>query len=351
MSYDYIRKMNVVDRRISKIEFEWEIEQRPLWETLAELPPNLAVRWSDRFAAYESLSAEWALCMAYESAFRWEPPRRAQWIRALQCEFQRVLWCCRYFARVFQVLQDGYREQVFWALVDNLLSFQEVMTGGRVLPQSFRVGGVAKDMTLGDLEKTIKKCREVEERVALALGDLEEDQLLISWLSRGLMLNRDFLETKKISGPILHASGVASDFRKDKCYGPYGEIKVRCYRPEKERQGRPIDRIRAVRFQLLQSIQVVEQMARKMPEGPHCLEQEVPAELPKRGSWRAVVEAPSGALHCDLRRGSVRFRTTTTALAGDLAKLFLGLCADDFELSLASLGLDFGQGVFVEDSV
>ena len=232
MDMKYIKSVDVADGRITDLVFNWGLEQRPLFETLSELPPHLAVRWVDRFAPLESLSAEWVLCMAYERAFGIQPPRKADWIRALQCEIQRVLWSCHYFANFFRVTENGYKEQIFWSLVDSLFSFQETLTGGRILPQSFRVGGVARDMSLGDLEKVRRMSREVESKAKESLQDLEEDSFFIDWLSRGLCLNQEVLTKLKVTGPNLHACGLEKDLRIDQPYGPYSEMKVRCYQVE-----------------------------------------------------------------------------------------------------------------------
>lgn len=353
MMKHYLKTLQIEDNRIAAVRFNWDLEARPFWETIDGLPSDLSVIWADRFAALESLSAEWALCLALEKAYGVAPPPRAQWGRALFCEVQRVLWSCHYFACLFRALEDGFREELFWALVDMLLTQQETVTGGRVLPQAFCVGGLRRDVSLGDLEKLRKLCGQVEERVMAALGDFEEDAFLMEWLTRGLNLGREMLERKGITGPLLQASGNEDDIRKTRPYGPYAELSFGAYRTEPDvlLQGRPLDRVRAVRFQMLQSLQLIQQIVQRIPGGAFALKGSADfGPLPDNQTWESVVEAPSGALTCTLRKNRIRFNSTSMRLASEVEFLLRGLAADDFEMSFYSLGLDFTQAGLSETS-
>ena len=343
---NYLRTVKVHENRISQIEFHWGLEKRPLLHALASLPHNQAVMWADRFSNLESLSAEWALCICFEKAYRLKPPERAVWGRALLCEVQRIIWASNYFARLFRVAEDGFREEIFWTILDSLLSVQETITGGRVLPQPFSVGSLRRDISLGDIDKIKTTGVAVYDKVNLALDGLEDDFFFVGWMERGLKINRGLLEEKGITGPLIHACGLGTDMRTTSPYGPYRQLIVDTYKPASDvmAQGRPMDRARAVKFQLFQSLELVKEILLKMPTG--IFQHRVPDgyELPEGETWDSAVEAPSGALRCKLKRGEVRFSSTTTRLKSELDHLFVDMPIDDFEISLMSLGIDFMQG-------
>ncbi len=96
--------------RITGVDIRWGLSNRPLWKTLEELHPSVAVKWVDRFSAFEAIAAEWVLAATFESAFKVEVPDRAQALRSIYLELQRVFWGFNYISEMFDALGDETRD-------------------------------------------------------------------------------------------------------------------------------------------------------------------------------------------------------------------------------------------------
>ncbi|MBX9766201.1 MAG: hypothetical protein K2X47_02930, partial [Bdellovibrionales bacterium] len=132
-----------------KIQMRWGQEERPLYACLRALRPGIALKWSDRFAPLESIAVEWAFAGALESALAIEVDQRSLALRAFHCELQNLISGCHYLYQYFVALRDLVRSEQCLYFRELGLNLMETLTGGRVLPQFLRIGGVEKDLTIG----------------------------------------------------------------------------------------------------------------------------------------------------------------------------------------------------------
>src|SRR4051812_34991451 len=97
--------------RIVDMKMSWDIERRPLWKTLSNLSPTIAIKWIDRFSPFEAVACEWAFAGALEKHHNIKVPPRAEHIRTIYLEIQRILWSLRYISNIFSALSDEIRFQ------------------------------------------------------------------------------------------------------------------------------------------------------------------------------------------------------------------------------------------------
>ena len=157
------------------------------------------------------------------AAGRIEVPERAQWIRTMFAEWNRILnhlMFCGSFP-----LELGAMTPIFYAFRERemIQDLMESATGARMHHSYCRVGGLKDDLPRGFL----KRSAEVLARSATdpGLRDAHHGQRDHLRADRGTWAScRDVAVAYGCSGPGLHASGVPMDPRKDEPYEKYAEV-------------------------------------------------------------------------------------------------------------------------------
>jgi Ni,Fe-hydrogenase III large subunit len=338
---------------VTSVQIHWGEEDRPLWKVLQNLPLHAAVKWCDRFSPFEAVAAEWAFAECFEAMFGLAVPDRAQDLRSVYAEVQRLLWSFEYCGNLFRALGDDIRYQQFSRLREQVLEGQEILTGARVLPQIFCIGGVERDLSVGEKKKLKNLIRNLEYEMRLFFKDLPGDQFIMGRLSGLMVLSERTSRILSVLGAFGQASGVAHDLRLDSPYGSYPRASVQIFDPERtvdwfDRatllpvKGDGLNRLRSVFFQIRQSLNIIDGILDQLRESPVRLELgEAPPVQP--GFWIKGVEGGSGPLYCMIGGGNIRFFSHSMRMVKVIEGLLTGCRADDFELAFASLGVDFAQ--------
>src|SRR3954463_2752998 len=176
---------------------------------------------TDRMDYLNPLGNNLAYVMTVEKLLQIEIPERAQVIRVLTCELQRIashlVWLGTH------ALDIGAMTVFFYAFRERekILNLIEAASGGRLTPSYFRIGGLMMDLPAG-----------FESRVRQFLKDFPEAQKDFNKLLTG---NRIFQKRTQdigqisaadaidwgLSGPCLRGSGVAIDVRRTNPYCSY----------------------------------------------------------------------------------------------------------------------------------
>ncbi len=164
---------------------------------------------------------ELAYCLAAEKLLGIEAPPRAQVLRVLFCEMNRIashlVWLATSGLELgaVSVMLYGFRER------EVILDIFEAATGLRMNHAYIRIGGVVMDLPEGGMER-------ISDFLNLMPGRIDEYERLLTnnpiWLQRnvgvGPLPPEDAL-AYGVTGPVLRASGVASDVRRDEPYSGY----------------------------------------------------------------------------------------------------------------------------------
>jgi len=248
------------------------------------------IGYQDRTDYLAQFMNEQAYCMAVERLLEIEVPERAEYIRVILCELNRVTSHFMflgafgidlgYFGTSFTY---GFREREFIQDV-----FEEV-TGERLMYGYFRPGGVVWDVP----ENFVQRVREVLPGAKRGLDDLDmlmTRNEIVAARTKGIgaMSLEDSINWG-LSGPMLRAAGSDWDLRKDKPYSIYDrfdfDIPVGSY-------GDVYDRYLVRLEEARQSIRIVEQAIDQLPDGP-IMPEKMPRRL--RGPEAEVYAAVEGA--------------------------------------------------------
>jgi NADH-quinone oxidoreductase subunit D len=233
---------------------------------------------------------EHAPALAFEKLYGIEAPKRAQYIRALVVELNRVF--SHGLMMGFLALDMGGLTPILYGFInrDEIVDMLSAISGQRMLFNFFRVGGVNFDVN----DEFISRLGTWRSR---ALATVEDNERILTqneiFTARtkglGVLTAKDAISLG-VSGPNLRASGVALDMRKAHPYPPYDELEFDVITQSSgDTYARYLQRVAEIK----QSIHLIDQIVDRMPHGP--VQAQVPGIIrPRPGRAYAVVESPRG---------------------------------------------------------
>ncbi|HEX7541658.1 MAG TPA: NADH-quinone oxidoreductase subunit D [Anaerolineales bacterium] len=251
--------------------------------------------YTDRLDYLSSMSNNFGYALAVEKLMNVKPTERAEYIRVMMAEMTRI---ANHLMAIGALLNDlgAYFTPMLYALEERelLLDVFEAVSGSRMMCNYFRFGGVARDLPEGVLQK-IKGLfferlpRKIEEIDRF----LSENEIIRSrGIGQGVLTAEDAIRYSA-AGPLLRASGIPYDVRRAEPYSIYDrfefDVVVRT-------NGDIYDRL-MVRFdEIRQSIRIVQQAVKQLPDGPvMALKPMYQVRVPP-GEAYGRVEGPKGEL-------------------------------------------------------
>jgi NADH-quinone oxidoreductase subunit D len=220
---------------------------------------------TDRLDYVAGMSNNLAYVLAVEKLLGLEVPPRAQAIRVLLCELQRI--ASHLFWLGTHAHDIGAMTPLFYALRerDEILFLFERVCGSRLTPSFFRVGGLAQDLPEGFEEKCREFTLSFPSRVDEYETLLTQNEI---WMrrTRGVgSISAEEAINQGLSGPILRASNVNWDLRKAFPYSGYEKYEF--FVPTGKR-GDVYDRYLVRLMEMRQSNEIVRQVLDGIPGGP-----------------------------------------------------------------------------------
>ncbi len=250
--------------------------------------------YTDRLDYICSMSSNFGYALAVEKLMGITPPERAEYIRVIMAELTRIN---NHLVAVGFLLNDlgAFFTPVLYAFVERelILDIFEEVSGSRMMCNYFRFGGVVRDIQ----PETMKKIRDFIARIPGKIDELEKyltDNEIVRMRSEGIgILPPDVAIANSATGPLLRASGIPYDLRRADPYSIYDRFDFDvCVRYHGDIFDRYIIRIDEIR----QSIRILEQALRDIPEGPILAgKPSYQARVPAGESYGRV-ESPKGEL-------------------------------------------------------
>jgi len=280
-------RLHVEGETVVKLDIELGYNHRGI-EKLAEKKSwDQVVFLVERICGICSTSHPAASVRAMEDCAAVEAPERAQYIRTVICELERLhshlLWLG--LAGHFM----GYNTVWMWSWKyrETVCDIFEKITGNRQSYAMFKAGGVRRDIAEADIPWIRSSLDGLKPAIDMFKGAVMDDPVLHSRTKGIGVLTRKQAMDYCVVGPIARASGVAIDVRKDDPYFAYGWVDFdRVVLTEGDVFARAAIRI----LEMYESIRIIEACLKQMKPGPIDLQvKEIP---PGEGVGRA--EAPRG---------------------------------------------------------
>ncbi|HLF27105.1 MAG TPA: NADH dehydrogenase (quinone) subunit D [Anaerolineae bacterium] len=325
---------------------------------------------TDRMDYLSPMSNNLGYVMAVEKLMDVDVPLRAQYIRVILCELQRIashlVWLGTHAIDLaaMSMLLYCFRER------EIILDVFELVSGQRMMTSYFRVGGLWRDVPAGFEEA-------VRQFLTLFPSRVDEYEALLRnnplWRERtegiGVIAAQDALALG-VTGPSLRGSGVNWDIRKTEPYSAYDHFKFDVPLGE---HGDVYDRYWCRMQEFRESMKIVDQALKKLPKGPYITDNRKVAPPPKEelawsmeslihhfklwtegfspppGEVYVSVESPRGEFACYLNSdGSpkprrVHFRAPSFANLSALPLMSKGALVADVVAVIGSIDIVLGD--------
>ncbi len=265
-------------------------------EKLGEGQSYLAsMPYTDRLDYFCSLTNNWAYALAVEKLAGLAVPERAEYLRVILAELTRVQ---NHASSVGFLIQDmgasgtplmyAFRER------EKILDLFETLTGSRMMCNYMRFGGCRVDATPAWLDEARKVVQGLPRFADEFENLLVTNEILMSRTQGIGILRPELAMSAGVTGPLLRASGVNYDIRKVDHYGIYDRFDFKVPLGD---HWDVYDRFMIRLLELRQSIKILEQALKEIPEGPVMdPKTRIRGFRPKAGEAYGRIEAPKGEL-------------------------------------------------------
>ncbi|MFN0118721.1 MAG: NADH-quinone oxidoreductase subunit D [Elusimicrobiota bacterium] len=221
---------------------------------------------TDRDDYLSAMNNNWAYCLAVEKLLKVEIPVRADFIRVIVGELNRIASHMVFYG-TYGIDIGAFTPflHAFGRDREEILDLFEEICGARITYNYIRVGGVMLDIPegwIGRVKNFVNKMKK----------NLEEYDTLLTYnpifMDRTIGIGPISAERAinyGLTGPCLRGSGVDLDLRRDHPYSIYKEFK---FDVPLGKKGDCYDRFMVRRQEMSESLRIIEQACDKFPEGP-----------------------------------------------------------------------------------
>ncbi len=228
-----------------------------------------------------------AFCGAVEALLEVDVPPRAQYLRVIHLELNRIM---SHLVWLGTSALDLGAISMFWYCFrerEAILDLFEFSSGQRMHTRYFQVGGVFEDIPRG-FEEKLRKFLAIMPTRADQYGDLlNKNEIVLQRLRGTCPLDAETLLSLGVTGPLLRAAGNPWDLRKAAPYSSYDHFD---FKIPVGTVGDNYDRYAVRLAEIYESVKIVEQALDGLPEGP-CITTDRKVALPPRHELATSMEA------------------------------------------------------------
>jgi NADH-quinone oxidoreductase subunit D len=266
---------------------------RGIEKILENRPYMGGIRYMDNADYLSPMLCEEAYAGAVEQVMGIEPPRRAQYIRLLTNELQRIashlvaIGTYGLDLGAFTPVLYSFRER------EGIMDLFEALGGSRFNVNYLRVGGVLHDFPPGWLQQCEKWLDSFEKKGLTDLEELMTGNEIFDARTQGVgYIDGQQALAYGLTGPILRATGIPFDLRVDRPYLAYREVPVNV---QTRQEGDAFARYRVRMNEMYESMRLCRVVLDKLPGGAISVRTPI-ALRPPRGETYYAIESSKGEL-------------------------------------------------------
>jgi NADH-quinone oxidoreductase subunit D/NADH-quinone oxidoreductase subunit C/D len=286
--------------------------------------------------------------LAVEKLMNIPVAERAEYIRIIVSELTRVQNHIIFIGTLLNDLGAMYTPSLYaFEERELILDIFEEISGARMMCNYFRFGGVVRDIS----EHAMKKIKDlVFNRLQAKTDELDrmltENEILISRMKGVPMISAEDAIRYSITGPVLRAAGVPYDIRRADPYGIYDRFEFDvAVRHNGDLMDNYLIRIDEIR----QSLRILEQAIKQIPEGPINSQKPAYQVRVPAGEAYGRIESPKGELAFYLvsngKPNPWRYHVRPASFVNltALEKISIGAKIADFVVILAMFDIVMGE--------
>jgi NADH-quinone oxidoreductase subunit D len=227
------------------------------------------IPYTDRLDYLAPLANNVAYACAVEKLMGYELPPRAKVIRVMCCELARIsahllgIGCAAMDCGAMTVFLYTFTER------EKIYNLIELLTGARFTTSYTRIGGLARDLPGGFIDNLKEFCEQLPARIDEVDALLTKNRIFVDRMKNIGLISKEDAISFGLTGPNLRASGVDYDLRRDR---PYLDYEQYHFDVPVGTVGDSYDRYLVRMEEMRQSIRLLKQAIRKLPEGPIFVE-------------------------------------------------------------------------------
>jgi NADH-quinone oxidoreductase subunit D len=224
---------------------------------------------------------------AVEGLLEVEVPKRAQYLRVIHMELNRIM---SHLVWLGTSALDLGAISMFWYCFrerEQILDLFEMSSGQRMHTRYFQVGGVIEDIPTGFVEKVRAFTKVMPGRADQYKALLDRNEIVLQRLRGTCPLDADTLLSLGVTGPLLRAAGNPWDLRKAAPYCSYQDFD---FKIPVGTVGDNYDRFAVRLAEIYESVKIIDQALDGLPEGPFITTDRKVA-LPPRHELATSMEA------------------------------------------------------------
>ena len=228
---------------------------------------NQIIPYTDRMDYVSAMNNNLPCVLATEKLLGIKAPPRAQVIRVIMCELQRLAAHLIWFGTSILDLAGVGMSLLMYAFQDreSIYDIIEMVSGARMTPSYFTVGGLRWDVPAGFVPRVRGFLDKFKGRLRDQDKMITKNPIFLSRVKGIGYLSREDAISWGVTGPCLRGSGVAFDLRKEEPYIGYEDFE---FDVPSFPEGDVLARYRVRMEEMWQSIRIMEQGLAKLPNGP-----------------------------------------------------------------------------------
>jgi NADH-quinone oxidoreductase subunit D len=228
-----------------------------------------------------------AFCGAVETLLGVEVPKRAQYLRVIHLELNRIM---SHLVWLGTSALDLGAISMFWYCFrerEKIVDLFEYSSGQRMHTRYFQVGGVFEDVPAGWAAKVREFIADMPRRADQYTAMLDRNEIVLQRLRNIGIVSEEDLLAFGATGPLLRATGNPWDLRKAAPYSSYDDFE---FKIPVGTVGDNYDRFKVRLTEIYESVKIIDQALAGLPEGPFITDDRKVA-LPPRHELSTSMEA------------------------------------------------------------